>query len=40
MNGSSATAQPRQTEPISMTRRGPKRAIASLMKTTRVAVSR
>ena len=39
-NANSATALRQQLAPISMTGRGPNRAIASLMKTTTAAVSR
>ena len=40
MNASSATALPKQQAPISMTRRGPNRAMASLTNTTSAAVNR
>ena len=40
MNASIATALPKQQAPISITRFGPSRAMASLMNTTSAAVSR
>ncbi len=40
MKASSVTALPMQAAPVSTTRRGPSRAIASLMKTTSVALRR
>ena len=40
MNASSATALPKQQAPVSITRRGPSLAMASLTNTTSAAVSR